>query len=422
MSNPNASQSQPNESTYIIKFGTQTYTIQISTHAVATLLDLQSAIEAETGVLVRQQKLLYKGKVLVVPNAHALNQSSPGPTLAEVGIIPGERIMLLATPSAMKNAQTMRNPRKSVGQLAVTAQLATNTKHQRKENDSLSFINQRTASWKKTGIVGLRDLKLSDIPADVFEVGAGVRVLDCGNNHLTSISTSPFSKLVSLEKLRLSFNELSGGGIPWTQLADLPRLAILALDHNRLTHLHHPQETQIHDATSWMSTAAPHLVKLTLDHNQLTTLPDSISCLTSLKALTVASNRLTELPAGLANCKVLEELDASDNPIRTLPDQWSDTVTFKGLLRLETLMLDATLIADLPPSIFQAPSLKRLSLHGCPITLDQLASIPGYDEYEARRQAVTNKQQDLKVLKDRGGGYDAGADSQEWERWRFSKR
>jgi hypothetical protein len=389
--------------TYTIKLGNQTFQVQISSHD-ATLSGLQSAIEAATGVLVRQQKLLCKGKVIAVPNDA---QRSPA-TLAAVGITPGEKIMLLATPSAMMRsdhsisrggAQRQRGKHTS----------SVSTKEPCKYTTDDTSIKQRTAAWKRTGIVGLRDLKLSDIPADVFETGEVVRVLDCGNNQLTTISSSPFSKLLGLEKLRLSFNALTDDGVPWAELAALPRLAVLTLDHNRLTSL----------PATCLSThcLGPHLLKLALDHNKLTSLPDSISCLTSLKALSVASNQLTELPSGLSQCTALEELDASSNPIHSLPIQWSDA-EYKGFQKLEILALDATLIDTLPSAIFQTPSLRRLSLHGAPISLDQLASIPGYDAYEARRQAVTNKQHDLKVLKDREGGYDAGADSQEWERWR----
>jgi hypothetical protein len=387
--------------TYNIKLGNQTFQVQISSHD-ATLSDLQSAIEAATGVLVRQQKLLCKGKVIALPNAA---NRSPA-TLAAVGITPGEKIMLLATPSAMRRSDQSISGGGTHGPRGKHTSNVS-TKELSKYTTDDTSIKQRTAAWKRTGIVGIRDLKLSDIPADVFETGEVVRVLDCGNNQLTTISSSPFSKLLGLEKLRLSFNALTDDGVPWDELAALPRLAVLTLDHNRLTGL----------PATCLSSIGPHLLKLALDHNKLTSLPDSISCLTSLKALSVASNQLAELPPGLSQCTALEELDACSNPICSLPVQWSDA-EYKGFQKLETLALDATLIDTLPSAIFQAPSLRRLSLHGAPITLNQLASIPGYDAYEARRQAVTNKQHDLKVLKDREGGYDAGADSQEWERWR----
>lgn len=388
--------------TYTVKLGNQTFQVQVSSHE-ATLSDLQLAIEAATGVLVRQQKLLCKGKVIAVPNA--ANRSPT--TLVAVGITPGEKLMLLATPSAMRRSDhgmsgggAQRQKGKHTSNVSTAKELSKYT-----INDT--SIKQRTVAWKRTGIVGLRDLKLSDIPADVFETGEIVRVLDCGNNQLSTVSPSPFSKLLGLEKLRLSFNALTDDGVAWDELAALPRLAVLTLDHNRLTSL----------PATCLPGLGPHLLKLALDHNKLTSLPDSISCLTSLKALSVASNQLAELPSGLSQCTALEELDASSNPIRSLPLKWSDA-EYRGFQKLETLALDATLIDTLPSAIFQAPSLRRLSLHGAPVTLDQLASIPGYDAYEARRQAVTNKQHDLKVLKDREGGYDAGADSQEWERWR----
>jgi hypothetical protein len=64
-----------------------------------------------------------------------------------------------------------------------------------------------------------------------------------------------------------------------------------------------------------------------------------------------------------------------------------------------------------------ASSLCTLSLHGCPATVDALREAPEWARFDARRRAKHDKQVDMRVLL-RGGGFDEGADAEEWEHWR----
>lgn len=82
------------------------------------------------------------------------------------------------------------------------------------------------------GIASLREELLDALPEALWSAGPSIRVADLGGNKLTEVPAS-LAVLNSLQRLRLSHNQLSQEGIPWTALAALPHLAVLALDHNR---------------------------------------------------------------------------------------------------------------------------------------------------------------------------------------------
>lgn len=269
----------------------------------------------------RQQKILCKGKVV-----SGLPSST---TLLQAGIASGSKLMLLAAQGG--------STQPSQGQAALkTTQDARRQEMRRRLDEAaaqnpnasaappVNAMQARLATWRKTGIAALRDLKLAAVPPEAFSAAGAIRVLDLGGNQLTVLPPS-ISQLTSLQKLRLSINNMSDAGMPWEELASLQSLAVLALDSNKLTLLP-PCLSQL-----------TRLQKLTAEHNQIAQLPAAVGALTSLRALTLRGNRLTALPPALAECVALEEVDASSNPLQALPTELG------RLTNLKVLLLDNTL-------------------------------------------------------------------------------
>ncbi len=86
--------------------------------------------------------------------------------------------------------------------------------------------------WRKTGVASIRDAGLAQVPSQLWDVADSLRSADLGGNHLTCLPPN-VALLTGLTRLRLSGNRLVSGGMPWTQLAALSQLNLLALDHNQ---------------------------------------------------------------------------------------------------------------------------------------------------------------------------------------------
>ncbi len=59
-------------------------------------------------------------------------------------------------------------------------------------------------------------------------------------------------------------------------------------------------------------------------------------------------------------------------------------------------------------------ALATLSLHGNPVTAEAMREMPGWKQFDERRRSKYDKQVDMKVL---SGGFDEGADINEFEHW-----
>jgi Leucine-rich repeat (LRR) protein len=292
----------------------------------STLLQLQEAIEHATGVMARKQKLLCKGRVLT-----ALPAST---TLKTAHVVNGAKIMLLTTAGGAQSQgaaalqasqkakmEALKERLKSSNGARVTSSssslLATTTAA------TASTMQARIDAWSKTGIAALRDLKLTELPPEMFTNTLccdNIRVLDLGGNNFSALPPS-ISNLKKLQKLRLSFNLLTDQGMPWDALCSMTQLVVLALDHNNLV--------EILESISNLF----NLQKLTLDHNNLARLPEkAFSGLVSLKALTLNANLLIQLPTSLSECSLLEELDASKNKIAIVQPEFGRLKNLKTLL------------------------------------------------------------------------------------------
>ena len=316
--------STPNSISLIVKYGSESFQINAQISTVGQLLEV---IEERTGVVKARQKLLFKGK--------QLTNLPLSTTLTNCGVGPGAKLMLLSVGSGATAAHQLQ----SQGAVALRASQREKSealKKKQEENKSKSTATaaaeksstviaaKRVDAWKKLGIASLRDLKLTELPEELFTQDCAdcIRVADLGGNQLTSLPPS-LSTLSHLQKLRLSLNALHDTGMPWTSFSSLANLIVLAVDHNCLTTL--PEQPFYH---------LKNLQKLDVSYNKISVLPTSLSCLVSLRAFNVSHNELLSLPMQMAACVVLEEVDASHNCITDIPPE------FGALLKLKTLILD----------------------------------------------------------------------------------
>ncbi|KAL4437121.1 hypothetical protein ABPG75_004260 [Micractinium tetrahymenae] len=377
-----------------VKHGKET--LQLDFSLEKPIAELQERLEELTGLMVRKQKLMAAGKVL----------SGRGGSLAAAGVRPGAKLMLLAAGSATSGQAALDASRASRQEALERGRAALAERAAQKgapagaagagAAPAAASMRQRAEAWQKTGIAALRDLQLSQLPAELLSIAPGVRVLDAGGNQLTALPPG-ITALSALQRLRLSINRLDDAGAAWPALCQLRQLAILVADDNRLT------------ALPPCISSLVRLQKLSLNGNQIASLPNSLGALQQLRALALRGNRLAALPPALGGCAQLVELDVRDNQLAELPSELG------RLTSLKLLLLDNNRLKAVPPAVLAGcSSLATLSLHGNPLTAEQLRETPGFAEFDERRRAKYDKQVDMRVLTT---GFDEGADVHEFEHW-----
>eukprot|EP00891_Asterochloris_glomerata_P003915 jgi/Astpho2/3915/e_gw1.00063.151.1_t len=228
----------------------------------------------------------------------------------------------------------------------------------------------RVTAWHNTGIIGVRDGNLKELPDTVFAVGAGARTLDATNNKLTTVSPQ-LAQLSNLSRLVLTSNQIQD--LPAAVL-QLQSLKVLLLDSNMLT--------ELPAGIGQLS----RLERLSAAHNSLAALPASLGQLQKLQVLQLSSNKLTELPAQLGMCSQLEDMDVSDNYLQCLPAELG------SLQRLKAINATSNRLQTVPPAILQdCSSLQTLLLHANPISAEALQAVDGYEQVEQRRRSKYDK-------------------------------
>ena len=359
-----------------------------STQALARLQlhPTQAALEERTGLFARKQKLMAAGKVV---------SGRPG-SLTAAGLRPGAKLMLLAgaggptagqaalEASRQSRQEALERGRQQLAERAAQKGIAAGAAGAAGAACAAltpASMRQRAEAWQKTGIAALRDLQLSQLPAELFApaVASGVRVLDAGGNALAALPPT-LSQLTGLQRLRLSINRLSDEGAAWPARAQLTSLIVLAADDNRLTALPpcvaalarlqklslngnqigagvcvdrvwcgvccvqpavEMQRPAVEDAAACRArapprghycAALPHLLPSPCPHPAAASLPDSIGALQQLRALALRGNRLAALPASLGSCSSLVEVDLRDNQLAALPEPLGQLTNLKLLL------------------------------------------------------------------------------------------
>lgn len=182
-------------------------------------------------------------------------------------------------------------------------------------------LAERKATWAKTGVIALRDLRLDCVPDGLLDGAlAGARVLDACGNRLAQLPSS-LDCLTGLTALKLSGNALTPGGIPWPALGALTNLVQLTLDGNRLSSLPSSPSSPASTPSSPLAQEAPPSPSPSPSpsHHPPLSAPQPLLP-PALRRLVLSGNQLAQLPAAaLAGLSRLQSLELDSNSLRELP-------------------------------------------------------------------------------------------------------
>ena len=261
-----------------------------------------------------------------------------------------------------------------------------------------------------TGLDLNRNPTLTTLPDGVFDSLLELRLLNLGDNGLTSLSSNLFGNLTSLFwGLNLANNSLTS--LPANTFDSLTELTTLSLAGNQISSLptdlfSEMSELQTLNLADNSLTGLPansflkqtELMELDLSGNSLTLNPNPFNGAAKIERLDLSNSGLgsgsTILPANSFNRMTnLRELYLHDNHLKSLhADLFSDSklstvrtltlngnaltgmtaTTFSGLTGLRVLDLGGNIIAALPTNAFTGPSsLEVLGLNG-----NKLSALP----------------------------------------------
>ncbi|KQJ96941.1 hypothetical protein BRADI_3g27860v3 [Brachypodium distachyon] len=293
-------ETSPPTITVHVKFAGRTIPVEVP--ASASTAELKLLLQPLTNVLPRGQKLICKGKVL----ADAASLSS-----MQVGN--GSKVMLVASQGLHQGdgpiTKTSNGP-------APSAKRTSNVKENEAQKPEI-IIKSRQERWKITGVIALSDSSLKAVPEEVWDCGSSIRVLDACNNSIEAIPEKIVA-LNSLNKLLLTANDISDGGICWEGLSCVQTLTVLSLSQNRLVTL--PPSLG----------SLTFLRELRIANNMLGNLPVEIGLLKQLEILIANNNRLTTLPSSIGDCESLLEVELSSNLLAELPEAFGNLQNLKS--------------------------------------------------------------------------------------------
>ena len=436
-----------------VKHGKDRHEIAVDDGAVFTARHLMDKLLDLTGVLQKNQKLLAKGKVLEadVPLAAQVKPKGGRATImlmASAGGGGGAPRAMTAGEAALAASRAAKAAKLAEARKDGLDAMVTSEDRARARRAKEAFAANeaaRRAAWGKTGVVGLREAGLDEVPSDVWDLGtsnpehthrpipfaaptraprrrtrahplptpppphfpppgSAVRVLDVHRNRIASLPAPRVAALVNVTKLRLSGNDVCSLDDFFHSLAALPALTTLALEDNAIAVFPTPTPGSF-----------PRLEELTLDGNALTSLPDAFgdgASMQSLRRLGVSGNALRSLPPSLGSCPRLDAIDARRNAIVAIPE------SFAAASMLRSLLLDGNRVGvgGVPTSVLAGcAQLCELSLRDNAATMEELREIDGWDAYETRRKARAGKVLESRVMLGERA-FDEGGDVERFRR------
>ena len=424
-----------------VKHGKDRHEIAVDDGSITTARDLMDRLLDITGVLQKNQKLLAKGKVLEadVPLASQMKPKGGRATvmlMASAGGGGGNAPKMTAGEAALAASRAAKAAKLADARKDGLEAMVTNEDRTRARKAREAFAateTARKAAWGKTGVVGLREAGLDEVPREVWDLGAcplnlhsctsvaaltqnylltnalrthvagsTARVVDLHRNRIATLPAPKLATLTGITKLRLSGNVVTALDEFWNSLASLPALTTLCLEDNEIAAL--PTIEPGHFAK---------LETLSLDRNALAVLPDSFGLhMSALERLGLSGNRLASLPASLASCARLDRIDARRNTIESIPGAYA------GMPRLRSLLLDGNRVGKggIPVGLLtECVNLCELSLHDNAVSMEELRELDGWTAYDTRRKERAGKVLESRVmLGDRA--FDEGGDVERFRR------
>ncbi len=178
------------------------------------------------------------------------------------------------------------------------------------------------------------------------------------NNRLTGAIPSSFRNLHSLRELDIKFNTISAIDI----IAELPKLEILAADHNAISQFKGTFERlrslklNANPITKFeIDAPVPTLKVLNLSSAQLASIDASFNNMLNLERLVLDKNYFVSLPVQIGNLKRLEHFSIANNAVGELP------VEIGCLTELKVLNVRNNNMRKLPMEIWWANKLETLN-------------------------------------------------------------
>lgn len=193
--------------------------------------------------------------------------------------------------------------------------------------NSIQEIPDWFFQFKKLEHLSLKNNTLKTLPTIIFTI-ENLKYLNLADNQIHEINSHYFRNLMSIEKVDISYNQItsiSEEGITYpkceslsikgnkleqfpTALSGAHTLEKLDLSENKISLIEDDAFDQLEN-----------LIELDLSFNELTYLPTSIGKLKKLKRLNLSGNKISSLPKEFENLTSLEFLDFDSNPIGRVP-------------------------------------------------------------------------------------------------------
>lgn len=232
-------------------------------------------------------------------------------------------------------------------------------------------MGKHVENSQKTGILQLRDFKLSSIPPEILPVAKFLRNLDLSNNKLKEIPTGLFAKLQILKTLNFSSNRLES--LP-NEISAMIRLETLNLSENLLQQVP-PSIIQL-----------KNLKTINLSKNSLRSIPRELCQIEKLDSLDLSSNRITKIEDYIETLNCIE-LNLNENRISAISVDVARCPRLK-VLRVEQNCLE---LRAIPGDLMTNSNVALLAYEGNLFTQKQFALMDGYDQYMERYTATKRK-------------------------------
>lgn len=232
-------------------------------------------------------------------------------------------------------------------------------------------LSQHIDNSQKTGILQLRNFKLTKIPPEVLPIAKFLRNLDLSNNRLQEIPSGLFTKMIILKTLNLANNKLES--LP-SEISALIKLETLNLSENLLRQVP-PTIIQL-----------KNLKTVNLSKNNLVNLPTELCHIEKLDHLDVSSNKITQIEDFVESLNCIE-FNLNENRVKSISVKISKCPRLK-VLRLEHNCLE---LKSIPGELLTSSNVALISIEGNLFTQKQFAARDGYEQYMERYTATKRK-------------------------------
>jgi internalin A len=193
--------------------------------------------------------------------------------------------------------------------------------------NSIQEIPDWFFQFKRLEHLSLRNNTIKNLPTIVFTL-ENLKYLNLADNQIHEISGRDFMNLINIEKVDISYNQITS--LP-SERIEYPKCKNLSIKGNRLQKFPTTfsdvktlvkldlSENRISSIEDDAFDGLENLIELDLSFNELTYLPTSLGKLTKLKKLNLSGNKIGSLPKEFENLTSLESLDFDGNPIGRVP-------------------------------------------------------------------------------------------------------